>query len=126
MLEIDYIRCEYECCVYVMSLDDGSFIFLLLYVDDILIAADHLHEVNELKIMWGKDFNMKDLGVAKNILGMEIHKDKNAKKLWLSQKSYVEKILDKFDISYSKAVSTPLAKHFKLSLDQCPKTDAEI
>jgi hypothetical protein len=39
MIKIGYMRCEYDCCVYVKSLDDGSFIFLLLYVDDILIAA---------------------------------------------------------------------------------------
>lgn len=30
MLHIDYISCEYECCVYVRSLDDSSFIFRLL------------------------------------------------------------------------------------------------
>jgi hypothetical protein len=39
MIKIGYRRCEYDCCVYVKSLDDGSFIFLLLYVDDMLIAA---------------------------------------------------------------------------------------
>jgi hypothetical protein len=72
MLQIGYKRCEYDCCVYVRSLDDGSFIFLLLYVDDMLIAANHLHDVNELKILLGKEFDMKDLGAAKRILGMEI------------------------------------------------------
>ena len=54
MLQIGYKRCEYDCCVYVRSLDDGSFIFLLLYVDDMLIAANHLHDVNELKILLGR------------------------------------------------------------------------
>ncbi|CAA0842072.1 Uncharacterized mitochondrial protein AtMg00810 [Striga hermonthica] len=34
---------------------------------------------------------MKDLGAAKKILGMEIHRDRGSKKLWLSQKGYVEK-----------------------------------
>ncbi|CAJ2663689.1 unnamed protein product [Trifolium pratense] len=126
MLQIGYKRCEYDCCVYVRSLDDGSFIFLLLYVDDMLIAANHLHDVNELKILLGKEFDMKDLGAAKRILGMEIHRDKGARKLWLSQKSYVEKVLNRFDMSNSKAVSTPLANHFKLTLDQCPKSDSEI
>jgi hypothetical protein len=126
MLQIGYKRCEYDCCVYVRSLDDGSFIFLLLYVDDMLIAANHLHDVNELKILLGKEFDMKDLGAAKRILGMEIHRDRGARKLWLSQKSYVEKVLNRFDMSNSKAVSTPLANHFKLTLDQCPKSDSEI
>lgn len=126
MLRIGYRRCDYDCCVYVMSLDDGSFIFLLLYVDDMLIAANHLHDVNELKTKLGKEFDMKDLGAAKKILGMEIHRDRGAKKLWLSQKSYVEGVLSRFDMSKANPVSTPLANHFKLSLEQCPKTDSEI
>src|ERR1044072_9997982 len=41
VLKIGFGRCEYDCCVYVRSLDDGSNIFLLLYVDDMLIAANH-------------------------------------------------------------------------------------
>ena len=69
---IGYKRCEYDCCVYVKSLDDSSsFIFLLLYVDDMLIAAKSMIEVNKLKSLLSKEFDMKDLGVAKKILGME-------------------------------------------------------
>ena len=43
MIKIGYKRCEYDCCVYVRSLDDGSFIFLLLYVDDMLIATKSIY-----------------------------------------------------------------------------------
>ena len=40
MIRIGYKRCEYDCCAYVKNLDDDdSFVFLLLYVDDMLIAA---------------------------------------------------------------------------------------
>ncbi|KAL0337632.1 UNVERIFIED_CONTAM: Retrovirus-related Pol polyprotein from transposon TNT 1-94 [Sesamum calycinum] len=49
MLQIGYKRCEYDYCVYVMSLDDGYSIFLLLYVDDILIAVKNMHDVLALK-----------------------------------------------------------------------------
>jgi hypothetical protein len=69
---------------------------------------------------------MKDLGAGTRILGMEIHRDRGARKLWLSQKSYVEKVLNKFDMSNSKVVSTPLANHFKLILDQYSKLESEI
>src|ERR1044072_6323942 len=67
---------------------------------------------------------MKDLGDANKKLGMEILRDRGAKKLWLSLKNYVEDVLKRFDMSRSKLVSTPLANHFKLSLDQCPKIEA--
>ena len=51
---------------------------------------------------------------------------KKSKRLWLSQQGYVEKVLDKFNMSNAKLVSTPLAKHFKLSIDQCLKIDVEL
>ena len=51
MIKIGYKRCEYDCCVYVKSLDDGSSIFLLLYVDDMLIATKSMSEVNKLKTL---------------------------------------------------------------------------
>lgn len=126
MLHIGCRRCFYDCCVYARSLGDSSFIVMLLYVDDILIAANRLHNVNELKTKLGKEFDMKDIGVAKKILGMEIHMDIGANKLWLSQKSYVEGVLRKFDMSKAKPVSIPLENHFKLSLEQCLKTDSKI
>ena len=50
MMRNCYKRCEYDCCVYVKSLDDGSSIFLLLYVDDMLIATKSMSKVNKLKI----------------------------------------------------------------------------
>ena len=126
MIKIGYKRCEYDCCVYVKSLDDGSFIFLLLYVDDMLIAAQHMHDIVSLKALLGQDFDMKDLGAANRILGMEIHRNRSSRKLWLSQRDYVEKVLDKFGMRNSKPLSTPLANHFKLSSEQCLKTDKDI
>ncbi|KAK4394523.1 Retrovirus-related Pol polyprotein from transposon TNT 1-94 [Sesamum angolense] len=72
------------------------------------------------------EFDMKDLGATMKILGMEIHRDRGLRKLWLSQRGYVEKVLDKFGMSKAKPVSTPLPNHVKLSSEQCPKTDREI
>lgn len=125
MMKIGYQRCEYDCCVYVKSLDHSP-IFLLLYVDDMLIAANDMDDINRLKGLLGREFEMKDLGAAKKILGMEIRRDRSSKRLWLSQKSYIEKVLERFDMSNSKPVSTPLAKHFILTAEQSPKSAEEL
>ena len=127
MIRIGNKRCEYDFYVYVKSLDDeSSFIFLLLYVDDMLIAAKSMVEVNKLKSLLSKEFDMKDLGAAKKILGMEIHRDKASGRLWLSQHSYVKRMLERFKMDNAKPISTPLANHFRLSTSQCPKTDDEV
>ncbi|RDX96864.1 hypothetical protein CR513_20434, partial [Mucuna pruriens] len=53
------------------------YIVMQLFIDDMLIATNNLCNVNELKILLGKEFDMKNLGVAKKILGMDIHGDKS-------------------------------------------------
>ena len=52
---------------------------------------------------------MKDLGAAKNILGMEIKRARKGGKLYLTQKSYIEKVLERFGMKNAKLVLTPFA-----------------
>lgn len=44
-----YCRRNFDSCVYHMKLSDGSFVYLLLYVDDMLMAAKNMYEINKLK-----------------------------------------------------------------------------
>lgn len=83
-------------------------------------------EINMLKSQLSREFEMKDLGAAKKILGMEIHRDRSRCRLTLSQKGYVEKVLQRFGMNQAKPVSTPLAAHFKLSLKDTPETEIEV
>ncbi|XP_070047356.1 uncharacterized protein [Nicotiana tomentosiformis] len=65
-------------------LNDGAFVYLLLYVDDMLISAKDLIEIHNLKSQLKSEFEMKDLGAAKKILGMEIKRDRKANRLFLT------------------------------------------
>lgn len=49
MISQSYSRSEYDSCVYFQRLPDGSFIYLLLYVDDMLIVVKGVSEINRLK-----------------------------------------------------------------------------
>lgn len=68
-------RSLYDSCVYLKSYGDGYMIYLLLYVDDMLVAAKDIKEVQKLKKLLSSEFEMKDLGTAKRILGMDISRD---------------------------------------------------
>ncbi|CAM6094648.1 unnamed protein product [Calypogeia fissa] len=85
-----------------------------------LIVAKDKSEIVKLKAQLSFEFSMKDLGPSKRILGMEIHRDRQKGKLWLTQGQYTKKVLAKFNMAGAKAVSTPLAPHFKLSAAFCP------
>lgn len=70
-------------------------------------------------------FEMKELGEARKILGIEISRDTQHRKIYLSQKSYLAKVLSKFKMLNAKAVGVPFAPHFKLSSVQSPKSEEE-
>ena len=93
MSEQGYTRCHSDHCVYLKRQNDGSYIILLLYVDDMLVAGSNIQEINVLKRKLANSFAMKDLGAAKQILGMRITRDRKNRKLTLSQNEYIEKVL---------------------------------
>ena len=126
MSEQGYTRCHSDHCVYLKKQNDGSYIILLLYVDDMLVAGSNMQEINVLKRKLANSFAMKDLGAAKQILGMRITRDRKNHKLTLSQSEYIQKVLKRFNMQNAKPVSIPLASHFKLSKEECPKTQEEM
>ncbi|KAG8484966.1 hypothetical protein CXB51_021384 [Gossypium anomalum] len=87
-----YTRSKFDHCVYFQKLQEGTFIYLLLYVDDMLIASKSKVEIKRLKTQLNLEFEMKDLGEAKKILGMEIWRDRAHDRVSLSQKQYLKKL----------------------------------
>lgn len=125
MIDHGYQRTNSDHCVFVKRFDDGEFIILLLYVDDMLIVGQNSEKISKLKPEMKKYFAMKDLGPAKHILGMSIRRDRKEHKLWLSQEKYIEKVLERFHMESAKPVATPLASHFCLSSKQSPTSEIE-
>ena len=68
---------------------------------------------------------MNELGNARRILGMEIERDRKNGTLFLSQKSYSQKVLQRFNMFDSRPMLTPIANHFKLSSSQLPQIEDE-
>ncbi|KAE8665322.1 Detected protein of unknown function [Hibiscus syriacus] len=64
----NYTRSKYDHGVYLQKLKHGSFIYLLLYVDDMLIASKSQKDIDKLKAQLNQEFEMKDLNKAKKIL----------------------------------------------------------
>ena len=74
--EFGFLKNEDKPCVY--KKDSGSVVvFLVLYVDDILLIGNHVPTLLSVKKWLGKCFAMKDLGEAETILGIRIHRDKS-------------------------------------------------
>ena len=120
-----YTRTNADHCVYVRKFPNGKFVILLLYVDDMLIVGQDVGVIGNLKKDLFKSFDLKDLGLARQILGMQILHDRKAKKLWLSQEKYIKRVLERFNMKHARLVSTPLGAHFKLRKKSCSSSKKE-
>ncbi|KAH9728536.1 hypothetical protein KPL70_009073 [Citrus sinensis] len=125
MQELNFQKFNYDCCVYLRKTYGEEVIYLVLYVDDMLLASKSMKLIDLLKQQLRDKFDMKDLGPVKKILGVEMIRNRTARTLFISQEKYVNKVLEKFGMLNCKPVSTPMAAHFRLSSQQCPSTESE-
>jgi hypothetical protein len=116
---------EEDNCIYA-KFRSGKFIFLILYVDDILLASSDVSLLLETKKFLSSNFDMKDLGEASFILGIKIHRDRRNGVLGLSQKAYLEKVLKKFGMHACNPTPTPIVKGDKYGSFQSPRNQYEI
>eukprot|EP00253_Pinus_taeda_P034814 PITA_34814 len=121
---LGFTRSKADHCVYFKLIGDRV-IYLVLYVDDMLLVGNDKEIIQDLKTQLSSKFDMKDLGAANYILGMEIKRDGAKRKLWLNQRKYVETILQRFNMQDSKPVKVPIPVGMRLSVEQCPKTQEE-
>ncbi|GJU58453.1 retrotransposon protein, putative, ty1-copia subclass [Tanacetum coccineum] len=116
----------YEEFYMVQHEASGSYvIFLILYVDDILIMGNNIPMLQDVKSYLGRCFAIKDLGEAAYILGIKIYQDRSKWLIGLGQSSYIEKILKRYFMKNSKRGTIPMQEKLKLSKSQGASTFAE-
>ena len=81
-----------------MKVSGNKYIFLVFYVDDILLAANDTDLLVETKQLLFSHFHMKDLREASNVLGIQILRDSPSGVMRLSQQTYIEGILKRFNM----------------------------
>ena len=112
-------------CIYA-KFKSGKFIFLILYMDDILLASSDVGLLLETKKFLSSNFDMKDLGEASFVLGIKIYRDRRKGILGLSQKAYLEKVLKKYSMHACKPSPAPIVKGDRFGKFQCPRNQYEI
>ncbi len=94
-------------CIYILDRGDiVKNIYVVLYVDDIIIVTANINTMNSFKMYLMNKFQMVDLKEIKLFLGIKVIRD--AHTITLSQNAYIKTILNKFNMSDCKAVTTPL------------------
>lgn len=106
LVEISFERCEEDWCLYARR-NGQSKSFILLYVDDLIMASTNQDEMAEIKASMSKRFEVKLLGELKFFLGIRIERDESKRIIKLSQKAYIEETLLRFGMESCKPARTP-------------------
>ena len=121
---IGFVKNEDEPCVY-KKITGNAIVFLVLYVDGILLIGNAIPTLQNVKSWLGKCFSMKDLGEAAYIIGIKIYRDRSKRLIGLRQSAYIDKVLKRFSMQDSKRGYLPMSHGITLRKSQCPNTEEE-
>ena len=98
-------------------------IYILLFVDDLLICTREQCKINDIEEKLLSKFVMKDLGKLKTYLGINIEYDRNFGKLSLDQSDYIQSLGKSYNLENSKLFSTPMEQNLNVKAAQSESTE---
>ena len=98
-----FTRMEADHCLYLVRRENGDFILVLLFVDDLALASNSRKMLDGFKKSLMEKFEMKDLGELRWFLGMRITRDRERRTLGIDQSQYIEKMVSNYQLPTSTA-----------------------
>ena len=114
--EFGMLRSTSDHSVFYHHNSSGQCIYLVVFVDDIVITGSDRDDIKKLKQHLFIHFQTKDLGKLKYFLGIEIAQSSSG--VVLSQRKYALDILEETGMLDCKPVDTPMDPNVKLVLGQ--------
>lgn len=111
LLKIGFSSSSNDPSLYIRHLYSGIAL-VALYVDDLLIAVTSASEIQPIKNKLNHRFEMKIMGEAKVILGIEISRNRSTQRLFIKQSEYIWSVLERFRMTKSKSVATSMGKAY--------------
>ena len=99
--------------LYTADLKDGR-VYILVYVDDILIVAKSIDAVNHIKVRLSGIFDVRDLGEANQFLGIKISRSRPSQSLQINQQRMITQLVEKYGLKEAKTKSVPMSPDIRL------------
>ena len=112
-IKFGYRKCESNHGIWVKFGSNGKRMFIILYMNDLLIMIEDDGELANLKRGLTARFEMKDLGEVKRFLGMEIEHESNGIKIY--QADYIRTLLHRHEMQDCNSMNTPMDPSIKLT-----------
>ncbi|KAF5819826.1 putative RNA-directed DNA polymerase [Helianthus annuus] len=102
---------------------NSVFLVLLVYVDDIVLTGNDISEIDKVKKLLQSKFLIKDLGLLKYFLGIEVIRSSQG--ICLSQRKYCLDLLAEFGLTGCKPVNTPIEQNYSV-VSSCKQNDEPL
>ena len=122
-LKNEFVQSAEDHCLFRCDGTNGSQLFVLVWVDDILYFSNNDKMLHDFKAKLSDAFSIDDRGKITWFLGSNVEQSRG--RISLSQWSYIKDILRKSHMSDCKPVSTPAIPHTKQSKSDCPIEGSE-
>ncbi len=112
LMENGFQRSRNDYCLFVRQEADGTFSYILLWVDDIIVSGASNEVIDAIKARLKENFKMDDRGTLHWFLGMQILRSED--KITVDQEKYIESVLSQFKMIDCKPMATPEEINLKL------------
>ena len=99
-----------------MRFSTSSTLFILVYVDDIIVTGSCKEEIEQVILLLNRSFSLKDIGDLNYFLRIEVKATSEG--LHLSQKRYIEDLLKRSKMDNARPLPTPMVSSLKLTSDE--------
>ena len=123
LLSQNFQRCRSDPNVYLQQ-HDGHIIIIVLYFDDLLITCSTIASISAIKTTLHNAFEMSDLELLKQFLGLEI--EQNSDGIMVTQSKYISYLLLKFNMAEFRPAPFPFLSGISWLTDTTPPMDCTI
>ena len=122
--KLGYYRSKADTSVRSRDID-GEKTITSTYTDDVTGISSSMAGAEQARAELGLQYEIKDLGESKLILGIRVDRDRAAGTISISQRTYIERVLARHGMSDCNPRSTPLPTGVVLNKSQAPTTEEE-
>ncbi|GKB45963.1 RNA-directed DNA polymerase [Tanacetum coccineum] len=115
LLSLGFTQSKHDYSLFIKA-QGAQFTVALVYVDDILLTGNSMQVINGTNQALDQKFTIKDLGLARYFLGIELCK--TAQGTYLLQRKYILDLLQDAGLTTAKPTSFPLPQNLKLALNK--------
>ncbi|CAM8901857.1 unnamed protein product [Rhodiola kirilowii] len=117
LVEFGFVQSLNDYSLFTLSLS-GEFLVLLVYVDDVVITGTSSSLIDNVKQFIHDKFRIKDLGLLKYFLGLEVARSTEG--IFLNQRKYALDILSDYNFLDCKPIKTPMESKHNLGISSAP------